>query len=233
MQSTFKNVWFWVAVGLLIFLLISRCGNGNIGFLGCNKGDTLSHKIDTTINERKDTGQVSFKPKEVHDTLWFPKWYTPKEIHDTLEIADDRPPLPITDTLSEIKRLQAIEREYNRRRYFVSDSLRDKDKKWVAVVRDTTEKNAVIGSGLTVITTCTDTTIKESTTILKHKLILYFGVTGFGSKSDFFHGGLMDLSLKGKNDMQYSFGIGKIRGEKELYYSAGVKFPIRLLGRKK
>lgn len=234
MKSTLKNLWFWITIVLLVFFIYRSCGKGNVSFFGCNKGDTLSHKIDTTVTENKDTSEVSFVPKQENetDTVYVPKWYK-KEVHDTLEIPDDRPPIPITDTLKELRRLQAIERAYNKRNFFKSDSIRDKNKKWVAVVRDTTQRNVVIGTGLTVVTTCYDTTVKETTTILKHPLIVYVGLTGFGSKTDFLHGGIASIAVKGKNDMQYEFGIGKIRNEKETYYSVGVKAPIRLFGRKR
>lgn len=233
MKDMFKDIWFWATVILLALLLYKSCGKGNIGFLSCNKSDTLKHKIDTTVKTNKDTSGISFVPKEVHDTLYYPRWIMPAEKHDTLEI-----PVyfinPITDTLSELKRLQVLEADYNKRKYFTSDSLRDKNGKWVAVINDTTQANRIIGTGLSVVTTCSDTTIKETTTILKHKMIAYVSFGLHGNRSEPFAGGSLGLLMKGKNDVQFGVEVMRLRNpiyDKNIY---GIKavLPIRLLKRR-
>lgn len=226
---TTKNVVIATLIIIVLFLL--TCGRSKSGaFFQCNKGDTLSHKIDTTVKENKDTSEVSFVPTQETDTVYIPKWYK-KEVHDTLEIPNDRPPLPITDTLKELRRLQAIERAYNKKNFFKSDSIRDKNKRWVAVVRDTTQKNIVIGTGITVITTCYDTTIKESTTVVKHPIVVYIGGSTLSYKKDPFYGASIDLGIKGNNDRYYGAGLMLDKNGK-LALKLEMKVPIRLFKKK-
>lgn len=71
--------------------------------------------------------------------------------------------------------------------------------------------------------TQTDTVYKE-----KKKSILYFGLGMYGNKSTLLRGGMLDLSLKTRNDMMYSVGRIQHYGINEGYWFGEIKLPIRL-----
>lgn len=227
MKDMLKDIWFWATVILLALLLYKSCGKGNIGFFGCNKNDTLKHKIDTTINKKTDSSHISFRPTKEIDTVYY--WLKPKPIHDTLP-GKEIPiiiPLPVTDTLAELTRLWAIEKLYNKRNTY-KDTVNGKN--WTAIIKDTVRKNELTGVGLDMAIITTDTTIKEETTLLKHKLIVYFSLGAIGNRPEPFAGGSIGLGLKGKNDVKYSISAIRLRNPiyRKTLYEIRADFPIRL-----
>lgn len=228
MRSTFQNVWFWVAVVLLTLFLWKSCGKGNVSFFGCNKADTLSHKIDTVIRKTKDSISYVPVPYRVDSIVYIPKWYETIVYNDMTPENNNHPEYnEVSDTCSKLLT------DYN----ILSDDYNKLFKKYVARVyydtiwngirvRDTVQRNRIIGRKIT--SEISDTTIKEETILLKRKFIVYAGAQVFGSKSDLFRGGFATLSFKGKNDVQFDLGIGRIRGIDGNQYMIGIKTPIRL-----
>lgn len=221
MKSTFKNIWFWISVVLVCLFLWKSCNKGTIGFFGCNKGDTLSHKIDTVITiQKQDTEYVPVNiPFPVKgETQYVPKWYK----RDSLIYKEPTGYEEVKNTCQE------LENDYNTPKFY-NDT--NKFKNGTVIIGETVNNNMIMNRKVSLLTN--DTLIKETTTILKHKIVVYFGMKIFGMRSDFLHQGEINLGVRGKNDMEYKVGIGKIRGSKENIYSFEVDLPIRLLTSKK
>lgn len=221
MKSTFQNIWFWITVVILGLFLYKSCNKGSVGFFGCNSSDTISHKIDTVIKENKNT--FSYIPVPVFQKLIIEKPVWLKEPYENSERQIDSsepdciPVVVNSDTCSKTKDDYITERLYDDTLVFGNSKVRIKESVWKNRIKDRI-----------VSLNTYDTTIKESTTIVKRKFIVYIGASIFGSKPDIFQGGIATVGFKGRNDMQYDFGIGKIRQQKEPIFSFGVKLPIRI-----
>lgn len=207
---TTKNIIIAVLILLVLFLL--TCGHSRSGgFFQCNGKDTISHRIDTIIVIHKSDTTYIPQPVEV----FMPgqvKWFE-KTVHDTLPpITSYEFALPCDSQYTKAYFLTSIYKAHN------------EGKNWKVDIADTVTQNRIIGRGLKVVTQ--DTVIRESTTLLKHKLILYFGFSVQGGMSDWFHAAGLDLSLKGTNDRIYSIGANLTRDNK-IFYQAGVRLPIR------
>lgn len=236
-----KNIkWYHVVIAFLIVcLFLSNCGKGG-GFFVCNGNDTISHKIDTTI-ESIDTsmpskpepvkiipGDISRKipatgsnPKPIYITNWK---------HDT--IPDYRYALPAdpVDTLAILER------------YFETAIYREERKipYGTATIDDTVSHNRIIGRGFNLKQDIPR--IKETVTLRQPKRIVgYLDFNIRGNLQDPIHSVGAGLSLKGKNDMIYGAGVNLLDksdslgmfNKNKIIYEVRAGLPIRLLPRRK
>lgn len=217
-----KNInWYkigvFVLLGVLLLLLTRGCGKGGGSFFSCNKSDTVSHTIDTTI--RKDSIVVVGVP-------------VPYKVIDTFYLPGKPRPYAVYDTLYGEGKIREVDTAEILRRYYEVAYYKDvKDiKRGTATIYDTVTQNRIVGRSLKVVVS--DTTIREVITLTQPKrLILFFGVSATGSRKDPFHMAGMDLTLKGKNDRMYSVGAN-IDQHGTLYGTFGYRIPIKLTKKK-
>lgn len=230
LRKTLQNPWFWAFASLLGLIIFKSCNKGSIGFLGCNKGDTLSHKIDTTISSKKDSISYIPVPYKVDSIVYikgkpYPV-YTDNQPIEHPEYNEN------SDTCKEIIRDYNILSDDYKNLFLSNNQRKYYDTTWNGIrIKDTVQQNNITGRKIT--SERNDTTIHESITIQKHPIVVYFGLKAFGMKSDFFHQAEINLGIRGKNDMEYTIGAGKIRGQKDIVYSFETKLPIRLFKHKK
>jgi len=219
MKINWYKIGFYLCAAFVVFLLLRSCGGPGGSYFSCNgKRDTISHKIDTTIN--RDSTDTVYVPTPVYirDTIaGKPKPYA---VHDTLETFEYEVKVEPVDTA-------AILKQYYQYAIY-SDT--QKIKRGTIIINDTVTQNRIARRGLK--TFISDTTIKETVVLSQpKKMILYLGFSAIGSRKDPFHMAGADLSLKGKNDRQYSIGAN-IQNDGTLFYEAGIRFPIRLFKKK-
>lgn len=217
-KTNWYKIGFYLCAALVVFLILRSCGGPGGSYFSCNgKRDTIAHKIDTTI--KKDSSDTSYVPKVVtiHDTMPGKTSYVP--YFDTLYMDTfyvDRPVTAKIDTAAILKRYYQV----------LTYSDTQKVKRGKVIINDTVTQNRIVRRGLK--TFITDTTIKETVVLSQpKKMILYFGFSAMGDRKDPFNMAGVDLSLKGKNDRQYSIGMN-LRNDGHVFYEAGVRFPIRL-----
>lgn len=99
-------------------------------------------------------------------------------------------------------------------------------------VLDQVQGNQLIHQKITPSWHLTETAkyVTQTDTLYKpvRKTILYFGLGMYGNKETLLRGGMVDLSLKTRNDMMYSAGRIQHFGLNEGYWFFETKFPIRL-----
>lgn len=217
MANAKTNWWKWaVIIAILIFVFWVGCGVGRGGF-GCTPHrDTASVKIDTTINNGKDSVIRVPVPYKVDSLIYVPG--KPKKVYlpgDTITETSYEYALP-TDTA------QIISNYFSTSYY--NDTVRFK-RGWVAIT-DTISMNAI--QGRKIVSSISDTTIKETVVLTQpKKRIVYFTLSAMGNKNDPVYAIGGGLAIKSRNDKMY--GLEWKQARNNIWYVEGrIGIPIRL-----
>lgn len=205
-----RNFRFIAIFTLLVFVILytSKCN------CNCNTNDKLTTKIDTVwIKSKTDT---VYQPEIVSVTNTV---HVPKYIHDTLETSEvwyqDR----------DVDTAKILERYFQ----IVAYSDTQKVKYGTIIIKDTVSQNRITNRRL--ITNIIVPVVTKEITKEKKRTIGYIGFSGIGNTSVPIYAVGADFSLKFKNDKMYGVGVQYTK-DNILYYTANVKLPIRLFGRK-
>ncbi len=163
---------------------------------------------DTTIATKHDT--VQGKPILVRYTVEKPRWYKITD-HDTLEIYNEVL-IPPTDTLSELRRLQAIERLFKTPNTYI-DTPRGNT--WKVDAKLTVQNNELKATEYVVQTT--DSVIKTTTVLKPPKpIVLSFVISHMANLNNAFYATGIGGSLRLPNDKEYTVQVFNVQGHKPM-----------------
>jgi hypothetical protein len=207
--SNIRKILQLVAFALIAYLLFRTVKACN-GLPTIGRRDTTNVKRDTVVFVVKTDTIYKIEPEFVGVTNTI---HVPTYIHDTLETFEVR-----VDT---VKAVTAYP-DYMAVRYY-SDTQRLA--RGTVIIQDSVTQNKIKLRRLQ--TFGTDTTITNTVTLKQPKrLVMYFGVSGMGSQKTPLFGAGMDLSVKWRDDRIFTTGV--ILNRNDIFYQAGVKWPIRL-----
>lgn len=211
-KSKVIPVLFGLVVGILIMMLLRRCGDGGVKPI---HNDTISVKIDTFYTEAKI------------DTHYIPKPYkiiVPYEVevptdNDSLILA-----LAIKDGLLSSKSDSiSVLRDYLTKKYYYDSFKVTYGKIYVA---DTVFANSIIGKGVSAsfnVPTITRTFTVEA----KKRTLFYLGGDIYGNLNSPIYGVGAAAGIKFRNDKYYEIKA-LLSKEGVPIYGFGFRLPIRL-----